>query len=210
MNYKIGDKVKIRTDLLLDGIYGGVHCTMTMKSYGGNKYTIKNIYIDNNNIIVYELEECVYRWTEEMFEPVEPLDDYNPMQAILDIVNKLNNTNIELGEEFKIVGDDDTFHFDKNSLYFTGEKYIGKHESSMTLALLVSGKLKVVQTQWQPKLYDNYYCLSMNTECGYYLAFNAETEIDKKLIKYGKITRTKAEMIELRNQQEWWKLEDIL
>lgn len=68
MKYKVGDKVRVRTDLVVDGCYGGVSFTEGMEKYAGQTVTIDALLDDE-----YLIDEDLYfwEWTEEMFEPVE-------------------------------------------------------------------------------------------------------------------------------------------
>ena len=65
MKYKIGDKVKVRTDLIVNGVYGSQSFMPEMKPYAGKIYTISETYFGNNS---YEFEEIDWYWTDEMIE----------------------------------------------------------------------------------------------------------------------------------------------
>lgn len=65
MKYKVGDKVKVRTDLIVDEIYGGKLFMPEMKQYAGKIYTIYQI---SSKQTFYLFEEVGWIWTDEMIE----------------------------------------------------------------------------------------------------------------------------------------------
>lgn len=65
MKYKIGDKVKVRTDLIVDEEYGGQSFMSGMKLFAGKIYTISKIDSDQE---YYMFEEIGWVWTDEMIE----------------------------------------------------------------------------------------------------------------------------------------------
>ena len=65
MKYKIGDKVKVRTDLIVDGVYGGQSFMSGMKLFAGKIYTIRKIDSDRK---YYMFQEIGWVWTDEMIE----------------------------------------------------------------------------------------------------------------------------------------------
>ena len=65
--YKIGDKVKVRGDLVIDKIYGSDSFTNGMIYFRGKEVTIETVLDrDTDKYIIKELTE--YNWTNEMFE----------------------------------------------------------------------------------------------------------------------------------------------
>ena len=69
MKYKVGDKVRVRTDLTEDERYGGIFVTDEMADMRGMTVTIE----DANEKSGYGIKEDPdeYMWTDEMFEPVD-------------------------------------------------------------------------------------------------------------------------------------------
>lgn len=65
MKYKVGDKVRIRKDLIVDEIYGNESFVTGMKGMCGKVVTIDSV---NEGVELYRIKECGYNWTEEMFE----------------------------------------------------------------------------------------------------------------------------------------------
>lgn len=69
MNYKVGDKVKVRKDLVVDKNYGGYDFVSNMEEFEGKIVTIESVDGDH-----YHIEEDKFEfkfgWVDEMFEPV--------------------------------------------------------------------------------------------------------------------------------------------
>lgn len=65
MKYKVGDKVKVRDDLIVDCRYGSDIFVDGMSALKGKVVTIKMCYEYNNS---YRIEEDIYALTDEMFE----------------------------------------------------------------------------------------------------------------------------------------------
>lgn len=67
MKYKIGDKVKVRKDLIVDKFYGKEIFVKEMKKWRG-----KTLTIDNISPPLYRTEETgSWNWTDEMFEDLD-------------------------------------------------------------------------------------------------------------------------------------------
>lgn len=66
--FKVGDKVRVRKDLIPDTKYGDVYFAYSMKEMCGKIVTIKDFYFDNCNMY---LKEIGYLWSPEMLEPVK-------------------------------------------------------------------------------------------------------------------------------------------
>nr|DAK13108.1 MAG TPA: NifZ domain [Caudoviricetes sp.] len=64
--FKIGDKVKVRKELVADEYYGDVICDIIMVRIGGRVLTINSV---KRNF--YIVEENSFYWTDEMLEPFE-------------------------------------------------------------------------------------------------------------------------------------------
>ena len=65
MKYKVGDKVRIRKDLIVDKEYGNESFVIGMKGMLGKTVTIDSV---NEGVELYRIRECGFNWTEEMFE----------------------------------------------------------------------------------------------------------------------------------------------
>lgn len=69
MKYKVGDKVKVRSDLKCKNYYDGVPFTYEMNRFKGTEFTIARV----NYSGYYEVLETPYNFTDEMLEPVEEM-----------------------------------------------------------------------------------------------------------------------------------------
>ena len=68
MKYKAGDKVRVRKDLVVGKRYGCYPAASKMVEKSGKIATIRTVQSD-----FYEIYKDAYRWTDEMFEPVEEM-----------------------------------------------------------------------------------------------------------------------------------------
>lgn len=69
MKYKVGDKVKVRSDLKCEEYYDGVPFTSEMNRFKGMEITIARVNYGG----YYEVFEALYNFTDEMLEPVEEM-----------------------------------------------------------------------------------------------------------------------------------------
>ena len=84
MKYKIGDKVRVRKDLVVDNYYGGVCYVEYMDGFKG-----KECVITDMDGVAYQIGD--FWWTDEMLEPVDDLLEY--------ALEKLGMTENELRDE---------------------------------------------------------------------------------------------------------------
>lgn len=68
MKYKVGDKVKVRSDLRVGKRYGEHTFAHDMFKFMGKIVTIESVWEQS-----YRIEEDAYWWTDEMLEPVEEM-----------------------------------------------------------------------------------------------------------------------------------------
>lgn len=68
MKYKVGDKVKVRSDLRVGKSYGEHTFVHDMFKFMGKIVTIESVWEQG-----YRIEEDIYWWTDEMLEPVEEM-----------------------------------------------------------------------------------------------------------------------------------------
>ena len=86
MKYKIGDKVRVRKDLVVDNYYGGVCYVEYMDGFKG-----KECVITDMDGIAYQIGD--FWWTDEMLEPINE-------GALLEYaLEKLGMTKEELEDE---------------------------------------------------------------------------------------------------------------
>ncbi|MBS4902326.1 MAG: hypothetical protein KHZ96_07580 [Coprobacillus sp.] len=72
MKYKVGDKVRVRSDLTEGKEYGGVFVISDMSELRGKIVTIARILYDDCTPLksCYTIKEMECCWTDDMFEPV--------------------------------------------------------------------------------------------------------------------------------------------
>ena len=63
--YKVGDKVKVRSDLQVDKMYGIAYYNSYMCRYAGKRTTIVRVFPDYYEI---DIDAKKWNWTPEMFE----------------------------------------------------------------------------------------------------------------------------------------------
>ena len=70
MKYKVGDKVRVRKELIPETNFGGVYFGINMREYEGKEAIVKKV----GNIAYHlDIDEEAYWWTDEMLEPVEEM-----------------------------------------------------------------------------------------------------------------------------------------
>lgn len=71
MEYKVGDKVRIRKDLIIDKVYGTQAFVSDMNKYLGKETTIRQVYDEDYAL---EIDKGSWYWTDEMLEPSTEYD----------------------------------------------------------------------------------------------------------------------------------------
>lgn len=70
--YKVGNKVRVRTDLSVTLDYGGQSVTSDMIEYAGKVVTIRHVSDDLYDMSsCYMIEGSTWGWTNEMFIPLD-------------------------------------------------------------------------------------------------------------------------------------------
>ena len=85
MKYKIGDKVKVRNDLVVNKKYGSQTFVPTMAKFTGEQI-IKEVYTQGYTIKA-DKNLCQYLWTDEMFEDTENLSQ-EERSTLLSLIEK--------------------------------------------------------------------------------------------------------------------------
>lgn len=93
MKYKVGDKVKIREDLIVDVEYGSDSFAEEMEQYKGKTATITDTYFGKYEI---DLDDGDWCWTDEMFEDIVK-DDTIKDNTAMTVEDLLNKTDVEKG-----------------------------------------------------------------------------------------------------------------
>lgn len=101
---------------------------------------------------------------------------------------------VELGEEFKVEGDNRTYWFDLDGLH-SGE-YVAEDEDDAMLHDLLCGEVEIIKIPWKPKLNERYWTFMSSLEGGKLYVLNYmwdNSVIDVALHKVGWVYRTQEE-----------------
>ena len=124
MKYKVGDKVKIKKDLIINKQYGLHYFVDSMVAMRGMTLTIDKY--ENNS---YRMKEIGYYWTDEM---IECLVEENIDGELLDFaLEKLDKTKDELKLEYKIKNSNDKFKLAYDKVLKLHMKYNNKLSKCM-------------------------------------------------------------------------------
>ena len=96
MKYKVGDKVRVRKDLVPGNFYGRAYYSSDMNKFKAMECVVTNIYDGT-----YNINDSAYGFTDEMLEPVDDLLEY--------ALEKLGMTKEELEDERDREEEDITF-----------------------------------------------------------------------------------------------------
>lgn len=101
---------------------------------------------------------------------------------------------VELGEEFKIEGDNRTYWFDLDGLHF-GE-YVAEDEDDAMLHDLLCGQVEIVKLPWKPKQDETFYTFGIHATENKWVVVSVKWWDNVKnlaLYKIGWIYRSQAE-----------------
>ena len=101
---------------------------------------------------------------------------------------------VELGEEFKIEGDNRTYWFDLDGLH-SGE-YVAEDEDDAMLHDLLCGEVEIIKLPWKPKQDETFYTFGIHATENKWVVVSAEWWDNVKnlaLYKIGWIYRSQAE-----------------
>lgn len=107
MKYKVGDKVRVRKDLVPGNFYGKDYYISSMDKFKGEKCAITEIWDQS-----YQINNFGYWWSEEMFESV------NDEEVLEYALEKLGMTKEEL---------EDKMNEDKEDLRFIDDNFKEKN-----------------------------------------------------------------------------------
>ena len=97
---KVGDKVRVREDLIYDRNEPGV--TDVMLGFRGKEMTIKEVIKDREYYIFLE-DEPEHYWTEEMFEKIEEKESNNMKELTFrEVIANIKEDEIWEGREYTI------------------------------------------------------------------------------------------------------------
>lgn len=106
---------------------------------------------------------------------------------------------VEIGEEFKVKGDDElTYRFDSDGLKLTHDSGIELAKISANVAFvdLVNGKDEIIKLPWKPKKGEGYWTFNVLFGSGKWIVASfvwSDEVFDKAVLKAGWVYRTREE-----------------
>jgi len=82
MKYKVGDRVRIRKDLVRGQKYGKYDVTSTMQELGGKTACITDVNVRNEAYHI-DLDLDLLHWTDEMFEDKKKMNDNDSIRILV-------------------------------------------------------------------------------------------------------------------------------
>ena len=137
MKFRVGDKVRIRSDLVVAKWYGGCQVTLNMASCCGDTVTLTEFFEYKCR---YTVEENAYYWTDEMLEPVE---EFNVGDVVY--TEDVNRPLTILRKAWVVCYQDTTAHE-----YFVDERHLSKTKplQKTTREELADKDLVLVDSRW--------------------------------------------------------------
>ena len=93
MRYKVGDKVKVRKDLVVGKSYGGYAFTRSMEEFKGKIVTIESVDCDCYFIKENKFE-FKYGWVDEMLEPIKVVTNWDKVKEELNLEDFIKRSGI--------------------------------------------------------------------------------------------------------------------
>lgn len=81
MRYEVGDKVRVRKDLVVDKAYDGYVFARSMEEFKGKIVTIESVDCDCY-FIKEDKFEFKYGWVDEMLEPIKVVTNWDKVEWI--------------------------------------------------------------------------------------------------------------------------------
>lgn len=108
MKYKVGDKVRVRKDLIHANVYDGYVVLADMLGYSGGEVTIAAVHPDHYHI---KEDHGIRLWTDKMFEPICAEKIVITSDGATTTARKYDGKKI-VKEAKAVCSKDDTFNFD--------------------------------------------------------------------------------------------------
>lgn len=136
MKYEVGDKVKIREDLVPEIMYGKEKFVSRMEEYRGREATILDAFYRNGgDLYLIDIDDKCWYWTNEMFEEEHTskfnIGDKVRVRRDLEVGNKYNGLTLTSSmyahhSIMTIASTDDDTYTCEESGFFWGEVFGAK------------------------------------------------------------------------------------
>lgn len=138
MKYKIGDRVRVKEDLMVGKYYNNCYFNSSMDTQRGKIVTIEEV-----DEPFYYIKEDEYVWTEEMFSGLA-----EESRNLIPLIAK--ELGVEIGEEFKISNQHNVYKLTEDGLIGIGDN--GTYGACSVFFELINGKEKIIKLPQKPKL----------------------------------------------------------
>ena len=129
MKFKVGDKVRVREDLVIGSCYGKERFVDGMKEYKGQIFTIKKIYGG-----FYIFEKNLFNWTDEMLEKVKK-EKETQEKTFREVITDIKEGEVWECLGIKITKDSDSIQmlgFDKNTIFMDSSRIFNLQRKEYT------------------------------------------------------------------------------
>lgn len=116
MKFKVGDKVRVREDLVVDRKYGGLTFVSPIAELCGMVFTVGEIR-NGHDVSYYELDEVSCAWTDEMIEPYEDHEAHKFEAFLREVVDGNAPSTVRTNHAYNLLSDlvshddgDDKYH----------------------------------------------------------------------------------------------------
>ena len=124
MRFKVGDKVRVREDLVVDEKYGDLHLTKCMERFKGQIVTIEEVREEDRTRYNLKEDDNKFWWSTEMLEPIErEKNNMNIEELNLEYKNKMDALMEEYKTKVKEITDEEEPFIEKGQEYFNINRY---------------------------------------------------------------------------------------
>ena len=119
MRFKVGDKVRVREDLVVDEKYGDLHLTKSMERFKGQIVTIEEVREEDRTRYNLKEDNDKFWWSTEMLEPIEKeRKEMNIEELNLEYKNKMDALMEEYKTKVKEIAEEEEAFIKEGQRYF--------------------------------------------------------------------------------------------
>lgn len=146
MKYKVGDKVRVRDDLVVDEKYGDLRLTKSMERFKGQIVTIEEVREEDRTRYNLKEDDDKFWWSTEMLEPIEEKSKKMNIEELnLEYKTKMDALMEEYKTKVKEVTKKEEPFIKEGQGYFAINKYFGidefNYSDSVDRELLDNGNM---------------------------------------------------------------------